>query len=62
LQMSNENSMESPLVYKLTAISKNIFRLAINNILNKLYAQSGEGEQFFVGAERNMFFDIAVNL
>ncbi len=37
------------------------FRLAVNNLLNKLYAQSGEGEQFFVAADRNLFFDITVD-
>jgi len=37
-------------------------RVALNNLLDALYAQSGEGDQFFVGAERNVFFDIAVEL
>ena len=37
------------------------FRLAVNNILNKLYAQSGEGEQFFVAADRNFYFETAID-
>ncbi|MCB2206266.1 TonB-dependent receptor [bacterium] len=37
-------------------------RLAVNNLLDRLYAQSGEGNQFFVAAERNFFFDIQVHL
>ncbi|MDH7515570.1 MAG: TonB-dependent receptor [Bacteroidota bacterium] len=36
-------------------------RLAVNNLFDALYAQSGEGDQFFVGAERNAFLDIAVD-
>jgi iron complex outermembrane receptor protein len=38
------------------------FRLAVNNILNKLYAQSGDGDQFFVAADRNYYFEMAVDL
>jgi iron complex outermembrane recepter protein len=37
-------------------------RLQINNLLDRLYAAHGEGDQFFVGAERNLFFTIAVNM
>ena len=36
-------------------------RLQLNNVLNNLYAQSGEGYSFFVGAERNYFADISLN-
>jgi iron complex outermembrane recepter protein len=37
-------------------------RLAVNNLFDRLYAQSGEGDQFFVGAERNYFFDVTLEL
>jgi hypothetical protein len=37
-------------------------RLTVNNILDRLYAQSGEGNQFFVAAERNFFVDIVLNI
>ena len=37
-------------------------RLSVNNLFDTLYAQSGEGEQFFVGAERNFFVDLALEL
>lgn len=37
-------------------------RLTVNNILDRLYAQSGEGDQFFVAAERNFFVDLILNL
>jgi outer membrane receptor protein involved in Fe transport len=37
-------------------------RLAVNNLLDTLYAQSGEGDQFFVAAERNFFVDIRFHL
>ncbi len=37
-------------------------RLAVNNLFDRLYAQSGEGDQFFVAAERNFFIDIQVHL
>jgi iron complex outermembrane recepter protein len=37
-------------------------RLQVNNLFDNLYAAHGEGDQFFVGAERNLFFTIAVNM
>jgi len=37
-------------------------RLAINNLFDVLYAQSGVDDQFFVGAERNFFFDLSFDL
>jgi iron complex outermembrane receptor protein len=33
-------------------------RMSVNNVFDRLYAQSGEGDQFFVAAERNFFFDL----
>ena len=36
--------------------------LQVGNIFNRLYAAYGEGEQFFVAAERNAFFQIALHL
>jgi len=37
-------------------------RLAVNNIFDRLYAQHGEGGQFFVAAERNYFVDLQLHL
>ena len=37
-------------------------RLQVNNIFDKLYAAYGEGEEFFVGAERNAFFNLLLTL
>jgi iron complex outermembrane receptor protein len=37
-------------------------KLAVNNLFDRLYATYGEGKRFFVGAERNVFFNITVNL
>ena len=36
-------------------------RLQVNNLTNALYAQSGEGDRFFVAAERNYFIDVALD-
>ena len=36
------------------------FKLQANNIFDALYAAYGEGESFFVGAERNVFFNVAL--
>ena len=36
-------------------------RLSVENLFDVLYAQSGEADQFFVGAERSIFFDIAID-
>ncbi len=37
-------------------------KLQVNNVFDELYAAYGEGASFFVGAERNVFFNLAVNL
>jgi iron complex outermembrane receptor protein len=37
-------------------------KLQVNNMFDCLYAAYGEGSAFFVGAERNVFFNLAVNL
>jgi iron complex outermembrane receptor protein len=37
-------------------------KLQVNNIFDTLYASYGEGPDFFVGAERNVFFSLAVGL
>lgn len=37
-------------------------KLHVNNIFNKLYAAYGEGDQFYVAAERNIFFNLSINL
>jgi iron complex outermembrane receptor protein len=37
-------------------------RVQVNNLFNARYAAYGEGEQFFVGAERNAFFSLVLYL
>ncbi len=37
-------------------------KLQVNNVFDALYAAYGEGTQFFVGAERNAFFNLTVIL
>jgi iron complex outermembrane recepter protein len=37
-------------------------KLQVNNLFDALYAAYGEGDQFFVGAERNAFFQITIML
>ena len=49
----------TPPVLGLRALT---VRMTINNLLDRLYAASGEGNQYFVGAERNFFFDLKLDL
>ncbi len=37
-------------------------KLQVNNLFDKLYAAYGEGDRFFVGAERNVFFNLSIHL
>ncbi len=37
-------------------------KLQVNNIFDRLYAAYGEGSDFFVGAERNIFFNLTIGL
>ncbi|HET6273500.1 MAG TPA: TonB-dependent receptor, partial [Bacteroidota bacterium] len=37
-------------------------RVQVNNVFDTLYAAYGEGASFFVGAERNAFFNLAIRL
>ena len=37
-------------------------KLQVNNLFDVLYAAYGEGSSFFVGAERNLFFNLALSL
>lgn len=37
-------------------------KLQVNNLFNALYAAYGEGVQYFVGAERNAFLNLAITL
>jgi iron complex outermembrane receptor protein len=37
-------------------------KLQVNNIFDTLYAASGQGEELFVGAERNFFFNLSLSL
>lgn len=37
-------------------------RLQVNNIFDRLYAAYGEGSSYFVGAERNVFFNLSLSL
>lgn len=39
-----------------------VARIQVNNILDVLYAAYGEGDQFFVGPERNAFFNLALTM
>jgi len=51
--------------YRLPDIMENVgveAKLQVNNIFDVLYAAYGESKAFFVGAERNMFFNLAINL
>lgn len=52
-------SYNSPAILGLRGID---VKLVVNNLFDTLYAQSGEGNQYFVGAERYFFFDIGLNL
>ncbi len=56
---------DASVLYKFENLPGNTaleLKLQVNNIFDRLYATYGEGDQFFVGAERNVFFNIAVNL
>jgi iron complex outermembrane receptor protein len=51
--------------YRLEHLIDNInieLRLYVNNLLDTLYATYGEGDQFFVGATRNAFLNLAIDL
>ncbi len=37
-------------------------KIQVNNLFDVLYAAYGEGDQFFVGAERNAFFNLSIRL
>lgn len=53
------------LAYKIMNVFDNVgleLKLHVNNIFDTLYAAYGEGKEFFVGAERNIFFNIAITL
>jgi outer membrane receptor for ferric coprogen and ferric-rhodotorulic acid len=53
------------IVYRMGDIGGNVgieAKLQVNNIFDRLYAAYGEGNAFFVGAERNVFFNLAINL
>lgn len=46
-----------------TPIVKDVrVNMQMNNALNSLYSMSGEGDQFFPGAERNYYFGVALGL
>jgi iron complex outermembrane receptor protein len=53
------------LSYRFDHVVDNVgleVKLQVNNIFDALYAAYGEGEQFFVGAERNVFVNVALSL
>ncbi len=53
------------IMYTLDNLVDNIgveLKLAVNNLFDHLYATYGEGKDFFVGAERNAFFNLTLNL
>jgi iron complex outermembrane recepter protein len=37
-------------------------KVQVNNVFDALYAAYGEGSSFFVGAERNVFFNVSIHL
>ena len=37
-------------------------KLQVNNLFNRLYAAYGEGDEFFVAAERNAFFNLSITI
>jgi iron complex outermembrane receptor protein len=56
---------DASAMYKFDNIVDNVgveLKLHVNNIFDNLYATYGEGDQFFVGAARNVFFNLAINL
>ncbi len=53
------------IIYKFVNVFDDVSieaKLQVNNVFNRLYAAYGEGSAFFVGAERNVFFNLAINL
>lgn len=48
-----------PAIFGLRALE---LRCSVNNLFDTLYAQSGEGLEYFVGAERNVFADLTFEL
>lgn len=67
---NEENKVDPFSVFNLTAAYRTPallgvrgidLRVSVENLFDALYAQSGEADQFFVGAERSVFFDIAID-
>ncbi len=68
----DENNTVDPYFISDVGVSynlKNVFngvnveaKLQVNNVFNTLYAAYGEGTQFFVGAVRNGFFNLAIDI
>lgn len=65
------NTVDAYFVANMTANCRweNVFdnigveaKLHIDNLFDTLYATYGEGSSFFVGVERNVFFNLAINL
>jgi iron complex outermembrane receptor protein len=53
------------LSWKVRSESANVgieAKMQVNNVFDALYAAYGEGDQFFVSAERNVFFQLVVTL
>jgi iron complex outermembrane receptor protein len=51
--------------YRLVNLVENVSieaKVQVNNIFDRLYAAYGEGDQFFVAAERNAFFNLNINI
>ncbi len=56
---------DAAIAYTIPRLLDNVgveLRFHVNNLFDTLYATYGEGSQFFVGAERNVYFNIALNL
>jgi iron complex outermembrane receptor protein len=56
---------DASAMYTFGSIADNIgveLKVHVNNLFDHLYATYGEGNQLFVGATRNVFFNLAINL
>ncbi len=68
----NENNTVDPyfvsdawIAYTFRNVARNInleVKLQANNLFDALYAAYGEGDSFFVGAERNLFLNISLEI
>jgi iron complex outermembrane receptor protein len=58
-------AMDFTAAYRLAHIFDSVgleLKLQVNNLLNRLYAAHGEGEEFFPAAERSFFFTVGLDI